>query len=53
VLPGFENADGDGSNIYLSDDGKSKIHSSLTIWTAGIKGYDIVCSIISNSVFEQ
>ena len=36
-----ENADGDRSDIYLSDDGKSKIHSSLTIWTAGIKGYDI------------
>ena len=35
-----ENADGDGSDICLSD-GKSKIHSSLTIWTAGIKGYDI------------
>lgn len=36
-----ENADGDGSDIYLSDDGKSKIHSSLIIWTAGIKGYNI------------
>src|SRR5919205_1877385 len=36
-----ENTDGDGSDIYLSDDGKSKIHSSLIIWTAGIKGYDI------------
>jgi NADH dehydrogenase len=37
-----ENADGDGSDICLSDDDvKSKIHSSLTIWTAGIKGYDI------------
>ncbi|HEY6885631.1 MAG TPA: FAD-dependent oxidoreductase [Nitrososphaeraceae archaeon] len=36
-----ENADGDGSDICLSDDGKSKIHSSLIIWTAGIKGYDI------------
>jgi NADH:ubiquinone reductase (H+-translocating) len=36
-----ENADGDGSDIYLGDDGKSKIHSSLIIWTAGIKGYDI------------
>ena len=36
-----ENADGDGSDICLSGDGKSKIHSSLTIWTAGIKGYDI------------
>lgn len=36
-----ENADGDGSDIYLSDDSKSKIHSSLIIWTAGIKGYDI------------
>ncbi|HET7391933.1 MAG TPA: FAD-dependent oxidoreductase [Nitrososphaeraceae archaeon] len=33
--------DGDGGgNIYLSDSG-SKIHSSLTIWTAGVKGYDI------------
>src|SRR5919107_2785582 len=31
-----------GSSIYLSnDDGASKIHSSLTIWTAGVKGYDI------------
>jgi NADH dehydrogenase len=36
-----ENADGDGGDICLSDDGKSKIHSSLIIWTAGIKGYDI------------
>jgi NADH:ubiquinone reductase (H+-translocating) len=35
-----ENGDGDGNDICLSD-GKSKIHSSLTIWTAGIKGYDI------------
>jgi len=35
-----ENADGDGSDICLSD-GKSQIYSSLTIWTAGIKGYDI------------
>jgi NADH:quinone reductase (non-electrogenic) len=32
--------DGGGGNIYLSDSG-SKIHSSLTIWTAGVKGYDI------------
>jgi NADH:ubiquinone reductase (H+-translocating) len=33
--------DSDGSSsIYLSDSG-SKIHSSLTIWTAGVKGYDI------------
>jgi NADH:ubiquinone reductase (H+-translocating) len=31
---------GGGGNIYLSDSG-SKIHSSLTIWTAGVKGYDI------------
>ncbi len=31
-----------GSSIYLSDDDDaSKIHSSLTIWTAGVKGYDI------------
>jgi NADH:ubiquinone reductase (H+-translocating) len=30
-----------GSSIYLSDDDASKIHSSLTIWTAGVKGYDI------------
>jgi NADH:ubiquinone reductase (H+-translocating) len=30
-----------GSSIYLSDDDVSKIHSSLTIWTAGVKGYDI------------
>ena len=36
-----ENADGDGNDICLSDDGKSKIHSSLIIWTAGIKGYNI------------
>jgi NADH:ubiquinone reductase (H+-translocating) len=33
--------DGDAScSIYLSDSG-SKIHSSLTIWTAGVKGYDL------------
>jgi NADH:ubiquinone reductase (H+-translocating) len=33
--------DSDGSSsIYLSDSG-SKIHSSLTIWTAGVKGYEI------------
>ena len=34
---------GDGSSIYFihSD---SKIHSSLTIWTAGVKGYDIPIS---------
>jgi NADH:ubiquinone reductase (H+-translocating) len=31
---------GGGGNIYLSDSG-SKIHSSLTIWTAGVKGYDL------------
>ena len=30
-----------GSNIYLSNDDTTKIHSSLTIWTAGVKGYDI------------
>ena len=37
-----ENADGDGNNdICLGDDGKTKIHSSLIIWTAGIKGYNI------------
>ena len=36
-----ENTDGDGNDICLSDDGKSKIHSSLIIWTAGIKGYNI------------
>src|SRR5919202_3067087 len=35
-----ENADCDGNDICITD-GKSKIHSSLTIWTAGIKGYDI------------
>jgi NADH:ubiquinone reductase (H+-translocating) len=37
-----ENDDGGGGggNIYLGDSG-SKIHSSLTIWTAGVKGYDI------------
>jgi NADH:ubiquinone reductase (H+-translocating) len=35
-----ENDDDGGSSIYLSDTG-SKLHSSLTIWTAGIKGYDI------------
>jgi NADH:ubiquinone reductase (H+-translocating) len=29
-----------GSSVYLSDDA-TKIHSSLTIWTAGVKGYDI------------
>jgi len=36
----LENDDDGGSSIYLSDTG-SKLHSSLTIWTAGIKGYDI------------
>jgi NADH dehydrogenase len=38
-----KNADGgDGHyDIFLGDDGKSKIHSSLIIWTAGIKGYNI------------
>ena len=37
-----ENAAGDGNDICLSDDdSKSKIHSSLIIWTAGIKGYNI------------
>ena len=36
-----ENGDGGSSDICLSDNGKSKIHSSLTIWTAGVKGYDI------------
>ena len=30
-----------GSSIYLSNDDTTKIHSSLTIWTAGVKGYDI------------
>ena len=36
--------DSDGSSsIHLSDSG-SKIHSSLTIWTAGVKGYDIPIS---------
>ena len=30
-----------GSSIYLSNDAASKIQSSLTIWTAGVKGYDI------------
>jgi NADH dehydrogenase len=30
-----------GSLIYLSDN-RSNIHSSLTIWTAGVKGYDIL-----------
>ncbi|HEY9491347.1 MAG TPA: FAD-dependent oxidoreductase [Nitrososphaeraceae archaeon] len=34
----------DGSSIYLSDSGSTKIHSSLTIWTAGVKGYDIPIS---------
>ena len=34
----------DGSSIYLSDSGLTKIHSSLTIWTAGVKGYDIPIS---------
>ena len=34
---------GDGSNIYFIHSG-SKIHSSLTIWTAGVKGYDISIS---------
>jgi NADH:ubiquinone reductase (H+-translocating) len=36
--------DSDGSSsIYLNDSG-TKIHSSLTIWTAGVKGYDIPIS---------
>jgi NADH dehydrogenase len=30
-----------GSSVYLSDDDTTKIQSSLTIWTAGVKGYDI------------
>jgi NADH:ubiquinone reductase (H+-translocating) len=30
-----------GSRIYLSNDAASQIQSSLTIWTAGVKGYDI------------
>src|ERR687897_2815850 len=30
-----------GSSVYLSDDDATKIQSSLTIWTAGVKGYDI------------
>lgn len=31
-----------GSSVYLSDDDDAtKIQSSLTIWTAGVKGYDI------------
>ncbi|MFL6401588.1 MAG: NAD(P)/FAD-dependent oxidoreductase [Nitrososphaeraceae archaeon] len=38
-----ENDDDGGSSIYLSDTG-SKLHSSLTIWTAGVKGYDIPIS---------
>jgi NADH:quinone reductase (non-electrogenic) len=38
-----ENNGDDSSSIYLSDSG-SKIHSSLTIWTAGVKGYDISIS---------
>ena len=36
-----ENADGGSNDICLSDNAKSKIHSSLIIWTAGIKGYNI------------
>ena len=37
-----ENTAGNGSYICLGDDdGKSKIHSSLIIWAAGIKGYNI------------
>ena len=36
-----ENGGSDGIDVCLSGDGESKIHSSLTIWTAGIKGYDI------------
>jgi NADH dehydrogenase len=37
-----ENTAGNGNDICLSgDDGKSKIHSSLIIWAAGIKGYNI------------
>ena len=35
-----ENDNDGSSSIYLSDSG-SKIPSSLTIWTAGVKGYDI------------
>jgi NADH dehydrogenase len=30
-----------GSSVYLGGDDATKIHSSLTIWTAGVKGYDI------------
>jgi NADH dehydrogenase len=37
-----KNADGSNNDIFLSDDdGNSRIHSSLTIWTAGIKGYNV------------
>ncbi len=37
-----ENTAGNGNDICLSDDdGKAKIHSSLIIWAAGIKGYNI------------
>ena len=37
-----ENTAGNGNDICLSDDdGKSKVHSSLIIWAAGIKGYNI------------
>ncbi|MFL6349125.1 MAG: NAD(P)/FAD-dependent oxidoreductase, partial [Nitrososphaeraceae archaeon] len=38
-----ENDNDGSSSIYLSDSG-SKIPSSLTIWTAGVKGYDIPIS---------
>src|SRR5918996_305111 len=38
AVSGVENG---GSSIYLSDDDATKIQSSLTIWTAGVKGYDI------------
>ena len=30
-----------GSRLYLSNGAASQIQSSLTIWTAGVKGYDI------------
>jgi NADH:quinone reductase (non-electrogenic) len=36
-----ENADCGSNDICLSDNAKSKIRSSLIIWTAGIKGYNI------------
>ena len=37
-----EDVGSDGIDVCLNGDGESNIHSSLTIWTAGVKRYDIL-----------